>query len=74
LPGDWVVGFGGGVGTAIEIAGNREPFRVGVGPEAVAHFGRCCESSYFVFAVRYDRFFTGGVLNLLTATLGYTFF
>lgn len=73
-PSDWVVGVGGGVGSAIEIAGQREPFRVGVGPEALLHFGHCCESSYFVFAVRYDRFFTGGVLNLLTATLGYTFF
>jgi hypothetical protein len=73
-PSDWVVGFGGGVGSTIEIAGQREPFRVGIGPELLAHFGHCCESSYFVLAVRYDRFFTGGVLNLLTATLGYTFF
>ena len=73
-PTDWVVGFGGGVGFPIEIAGQREPFRVGVGPELLAHFGHCCESSYFVLSVRYDRFFTGGVLNLLTATLGYTFF
>ena len=73
-PSDWVVGFGGGLGTTIEIAGQRESFRVGVGPELLAHFGHCCESSYFVLAVRYDRFFSGGVLDLLTATLGYTFF
>lgn len=73
-PSDWVVGVGGGLGSTIEIAGNREPFRVGGGPEAVLHFGHCCEPSYFTFAVRYDRFFTGNVLDLVTGTLGYTFF
>lgn len=73
-PSDWVVGFGAGLGSTIEIAGQREPFRIGIGPELLAHFGHCCESSYFVFAVRYDRFFNGNERNLLTATLGYTFF
>jgi hypothetical protein len=73
-PTDWVVGVGGGVGSAIEIAGNREPFRMGIGPEVLAHFGRCCGPSYFTLAFRYDRFFTGGVLDVVTGTLGYTFF
>lgn len=73
-PSDWVVGFGGGLGSTIEIAGQREPFRMGIGPELLAHFGHCCESGYFTLAARYDRFFTGGVLNLVTGTLGYTFF
>ena len=35
-----------GIGSTIEIAGMREPFRYSVGPEAVAHFGTCCRSSY----------------------------
>jgi hypothetical protein len=73
-PSDWVVGFGGGLGSTIEVAGQHEPFRIGIGPEVLAHFGHCCESSYFVLSARYDRFFKGDVLNLLTATLGYTFF
>lgn len=73
-PTDWVVGIGGGVGANAEIFGNREPFRVGVGPEGVAHFGHCCEPSYVTFAIRYDRFFTGSVADVLTGTLGYTFF
>jgi hypothetical protein len=73
-PSDWVVGVGGGLGSTIEVAGNREPFRIGIGPEALLHFGHCCESSYFTLAVRYDRFFTGTVLNLVTGSLGYTFF
>lgn len=73
-PSDWVVGPGLGLGSTIEIAGNREPFRVGIGPEALLHFGHCCESSYFTFSVRYDRFFTGGVRDIVTGTLGYTFF
>lgn len=73
-PSEWVVGVGGGLGSTFEIAGNREPFRIGIGPEALLHFGHCCESSYFTLAVRYDRFFTGNVLNLVTGTLGYTFF
>lgn len=75
-PSDWVVGFGAGLGSTIEIAGQRESFRIGLGPELLAHFGHCCESSYFVLAVRYDRFFSSksDVFDLLTATLGYTFF
>jgi len=75
-PSDWVVGAGAGLGSTIEIAGQKESFRIGIGPELLAHFGHCCESSYFTLAVRYDRFFssTSGVLNLLTGTLGYTFF
>ena len=73
-PSDWVVGVGAGLGSTIEIAGNREPFRIGIGPEILAHFGRCCTSGYFTLAFRYDRFFTGGVLDLFSGTLGYTFF
>jgi hypothetical protein len=73
-PSDWVVGVGGGLGSTVEIAGNREPFRVGIGPEMLAQFGHCCGPGYFLLSVRYDRFFTGGVLDLVTGTLGYTFF
>lgn len=73
-PSDWVVGVGGGLGNTIEIAGQREPFRVGIGPEALLHFGHCCEPSYFTLAARYDHFFNGNVRDTLTVTLGYSFF
>jgi hypothetical protein len=76
---DWVVGVGGGIGSTIEVVGNREPFRYSVGPEFVLHFGNfhfgnCCAPSYFTLAFRYDRFFKGTNLNILGASLGYTFF
>jgi hypothetical protein len=73
-PSEWVVGAGGGVGTTIEIAGNREPFRFSISPEAMIHFGHCCEPSYFTLAFRYDRFFKGNIEDVLSASLGYTFF
>lgn len=81
-PTDWVVGVGAGLGVPVEIVGNREPFRVGVGPEIVLHFGRCCTPSYFMLSLRYDRFFNEKskratdtpARDLLSATLGYTFF
>jgi hypothetical protein len=73
-PSDWVVGVGGGVGSTIEIAGQREPFRASVSPEVLFHFGHCCEPGYFVLAFRYDRFFGGGVKNVLGGSLGFTYF
>lgn len=73
-PSDWVVGAGGGLGSTIEIAGNREPLRPSLSPEAVIQFGHCCDASYFTFAVRYDRFFGGETKNILWGSLGYTFF
>lgn len=73
-PADWVVGAGGGIGSTIEVGGNREPVRPSLGPEAVLHFGHCCEASYFVLALRYDRFFGGTNRDIVGATLGYTFF
>lgn len=73
-PSDWVVGAGGGLGTTLEISGNREPTRASLGPEAVIQFGHCCDASYFTFALRYDRFFSGTNLNILWGSLGFTFF
>lgn len=73
-PTDWVVGVGGGLGSTLEIAGNREPFRASVGPEVVLHFGHCCERSYFTLAVRYDYFAAGRENHILGASLGYTYF
>lgn len=73
-PSDWVIGIGGGIGSTIEIAGNREPFRPSIGPEAVVQFGHCCDSSYFTFAARYDRFFGGEQRDIVWGSLGYTFF
>lgn len=73
-PSEWVVGIGGGLGSTIELAGNREPLRPSLGPEGVMQFGRCCDSSYFTFAIRYDRYFSGEARNILWGSLGYTFF
>ncbi len=73
-PSDWVIGVGGGIGSTIEIAGQREPFRVSVSPEVLFHFGHCCEPGYFVLAFRYDRFLGGDVKNVLGGSLGFTYF
>jgi len=73
-PSDWVVGAGGGLGTTIEISGNREPLRPSISPEAVIQFGHCCDSSYFTLAFRYDHYFGGGVTEIFWGSLGYTFF
>ena len=73
-PTSWVVGPGLGLGSTIDIVGNREPFRYSISTEAVAHFGHCCASSYFTFAVRYDHYFKGNNVDILGLSLGYTFF
>ena len=73
-PTSWVVGPGIGLGSTIEVAGNREPFRYSVSPELVAHFGHCCRSSYFTFALRYDHFLGGNIRDIIGGSLGYTFF
>lgn len=73
-PTSWVVGPGLGVGSTIDIGGNREPFRYSISGEAVAHFGQCCSSSYFTFAARYDHYFKGTNLNIIGGSLGYVFF
>lgn len=73
-PTSWVVGPGIGLGSTIDIAGASEPFRYSVGPEVLAHFGKCCSSSYFTFAVRYDHYFKGTNREIFGASLGYTFF
>jgi hypothetical protein len=73
-PSTWVVGPGLGIGSTVEVAGNREPFRWSISPEAVAHFGNCCAASYFTLAARYDHYFKGNNLDIVGATLGYTFF
>lgn len=73
-PSDWVVGAGGGLGSTIELSGNREPLRPSLSPEAVLQFGHCCESSYFTLAFRYDHYFGGGITEIFWGSLGYTFF
>jgi len=72
-PSDWVVGAGGGLGSTMELS-KGEPGRASLGPEAVMQFGHCCDSAYFTFAVRYDRFFAGNQLDVLWGSLGFTFF
>lgn len=73
-PSDWVIGVGGGLGSTIEVAGNREPFRFSVSPEAVLRFGHCCDSGYFTLAFRYDRFFGGDIRDIVMASLGFVYF
>lgn len=73
-PSDWVVGAGAGLGSTLDVAVRGEPFRAALSPELVLQFGHCCDASYFILSVRYDRYFTGGSLNVIGGTLGYTFF
>ena len=73
-PTTWPVGPGLGFGSTVELVGNKEPFRYSVSPEAVAHFGNCCASNYFTFAVRYDHYFKGTNRDIVGGSLGYTFF
>jgi hypothetical protein len=73
-PSDWVVGAGGGLGTTVDLAVKGEPARLSLSPEGVLQFGHCCDASYFVLAVRYDRYFAGSSANTIGGTLGYTFF
>ncbi|MBS2013539.1 MAG: hypothetical protein JST00_11660 [Deltaproteobacteria bacterium] len=73
-PSDWVLGVGGGLGTNIELAGNRESFRASLSPEVVIQFGHCCSEGYFTFALRFDKYFSGGVKEIFSGSLGYTFF
>ena len=73
-PSTWVVGPGIGLGSTVEIAGNKEPFRYSISPEAVAHFGNCCSSSYFTLTARYDPYLKGTIRDIIGASLGYTFF
>jgi hypothetical protein len=73
-PSSWVVGPGLGIGSTLDVAGNREPFRYSVSPEVVFHFGNCCAPSYFTFAVRYDHYFKGNNIDIIGGSLGYTFF
>ncbi|AKU96689.1 hypothetical protein AKJ09_03353 [Labilithrix luteola] len=73
-PSDWVVGVGGGLGSTAEITGNREPFRLSLGPEAVLQFGHCCDSGYFTLTARYDHFFAGEVRDTVGGNLGFVYF
>lgn len=73
-PTGWPVGPGLGVGSMIELVGNKEPFRYSIGGEAVGHFGNCCGPNYFTFALRYDHFLKGTNNDIIGGSLGYTFF
>lgn len=73
-PTDWVIGVGGGVGFPMEFIQKEEPFRLGLGPEAVAHFGHCCGPGYFTLTARYERYFAGKSLDVGTVSLGYVWF
>ena len=74
-PSEWVVGVGAGLGSTIDLSGNKEPAgRPSVSPEALLQFGHCCEASYFTLSLRYDHYFAGESTNIVGGTLGYTFF
>lgn len=73
-PSEWVVGAGGGLGSTVDIAGNREPFRFSISPEAVLQFGHCCDAGYFILSLRYDHYFKGTATEIFGGTLGFTYF
>lgn len=73
-PSDWVVGIGGGLGSTLEISGNREPTRLSLSPEAVIQFGHCCDAGYFTLQVRYDHFLGGNDRDLIGGSLGFVYF
>lgn len=73
-PTSWVVGPGLGIGSTLELVGNKEPFRYSISPEAIAHFGNCCAPSYFTFAFRWDHYLEGTNNDVIGGSLGYTFF
>lgn len=73
-PSEWVVGVGGGLGSTIELTGNREPTRLSVGPEALLRFGHCCDPGYFTLTFRYDHFFGGNVTDIFWGSLGFVYF
>lgn len=73
-PSDWVVGAGLGIGSTIEIFGNKEPFRVSAGGEAVIRFGHCCQPDYFTLVFRYDHYFAGNAKDIIGGALGFTYF
>lgn len=65
---------GGGLGSALEISGNREPTRLSLSPEAVIQFGHCCDAGYFTLQVRYDHFLGGNDRDLIGGSLGFVYF
>jgi len=78
-PSTWVAGFGGGLGSTIDLfgftsGGKREPFRASLSPEAIIHFGHCCDRGFFTLTVRTDIFFAGEDRFLVGGTVGYTYF
>ena len=50
------------------------PWRASVSPEVLVHHGACCSSGYVTVALRYDRFFAGRDRDLVTVSLGLTFY
>jgi len=74
-PTDWVVGPGLGFGATAETGKGVGSLRPMLSPEAVLHFGHCCEPSYFALTVRADIPPSDPDKrgSVFTVTLGYTF-
>jgi hypothetical protein len=74
-PTDWVVGPGLGFGGTAEWVKDFGPIRPMLSPEAVLHFGHCCEPGYFALTVRADipPSDPNNRGSVFTVTLGYTF-
>ena len=75
-PSTWVAGFGGGVGSTIDLFGfkNEPGVRASVSPELVVQFGHCCDHGYFTLAVRGDIYFAGQDRFTIGGNAGYTYF
>jgi len=75
-PSSWAVGFGGGVGTTIDLFGfkNEPSPRASLSPEVVVHFGHCCDRGFFTLAFRTDVYFAGQDRVVVGGNVGYTYF
>jgi hypothetical protein len=68
------MGFGGGVGSTLELFAPTVTPRPSIGVEAVLHVGECCRPGYVNVVARYDRFFAGLEHDVLTFSVGLAFF
>ncbi len=75
-PSTWAVGFGGGIGSTIDLFGfkNEPSPRASLSPEVVVHFGHCCDRGFFMLSLRTDIYFAGQDRAIVGGNVGYTYF